>query len=270
MLNNGFIILYRSILGWEWYDDINTKILFLHLVLTVNYEDKPWHGMVIKRGQRVCSLSKLAIETGLSIKNIRTALDHLKQTGEVAHGIALKSGLFTVNNYDIYQQVADKTADNGQANWQANGKPLASEGQQWNKANKDNKANKEQIPPISPKGESKSESESFSKFWNVYPRKKAKANAIKAFDKLKADDELLQKILVAISKQKEQADWQDANSKYIPYPATWLNGHRWEDDVKPTEADEFEKARSSAKAPCDIKPDTPRIITADMTAEEIF
>ncbi|MEG0306285.1 MAG: hypothetical protein RR635_11400, partial [Oscillospiraceae bacterium] len=134
-------------------------------------------------------MSKLAIETGLSIKNIRTALDHLKQTGEVAHGIALKSGLFTVNNYDIYQQVADKAADNGQANWQADGKPLASKGQQWNKANKDNKANKEQIPPISPKGES----ESFSKFWNIYPRKKAKANAIKAFDKLKADDELLQK-----------------------------------------------------------------------------
>ena len=40
----GWIKLHRQILDWEWYDDINVKVLFLHLLLTANYEDKKWQG----------------------------------------------------------------------------------------------------------------------------------------------------------------------------------------------------------------------------------
>ena len=32
MLGSGYIKLYRSLLNWEWYDDINTKTVFLHLL----------------------------------------------------------------------------------------------------------------------------------------------------------------------------------------------------------------------------------------------
>ena len=65
MLNKegSWIKIYRSLLDWEWYDDINTCRLFIHLLLTANYEDKKWHGMVIKRGQRFCSSVTLAWET---------------------------------------------------------------------------------------------------------------------------------------------------------------------------------------------------------------
>lgn len=103
MINGGFILLHRSLLNWEWYKESTTRTLFIHLLLTVNYEPQPWQGIVIKRGQRVASYGTLASETGLSIRQIRTAIAHLKTTGEVTHTATSKYGLFTVENYDKYQ-----------------------------------------------------------------------------------------------------------------------------------------------------------------------
>ena len=103
MLEGGFILLHRSILRWEWYGDLNTARLFIHLLLTVNYEPQRWQGIAVERGQRVASMAKLADETGLTVKQVRTALEHLKRTGEVTHKATSKYGLFTVNHYDRYQ-----------------------------------------------------------------------------------------------------------------------------------------------------------------------
>ena len=68
----------------------------------------------------------------------------------------------------------------------------------------------------------------FDKFWIVYPRHEGKENARKAFVKLKPDDAMLETLINAILKQKQSDQWADP--KYIPHPATWLNGHRWEDE----------------------------------------
>ena len=70
MLEGGFILLHRSILRWEWYGDLNTARLFIHLLLTVNYEPQRWQGIAVERGQRVASLAKLADETGLTVKHL--------------------------------------------------------------------------------------------------------------------------------------------------------------------------------------------------------
>ena len=47
MLENGFVKLHRSLLKWEWYDDLNTFKLFMHLLLTVNYYDRQWRGKTL-------------------------------------------------------------------------------------------------------------------------------------------------------------------------------------------------------------------------------
>ena len=42
-------------------------------------------------------------------------------------------------------------------------------------------------------------------------------------------------MLAAIEKQKASAQWQENGGQFIPYPATWLNQNRWEDELpKPT------------------------------------
>ena len=73
----------------------------------------------------------------------------------------------------------------------------------------------------------------FDRFWAAYPKKTAKPDAVRAFGKLKPDAELLETILGAIERQKSTAQWQEDGGRFIPHPATWLNGRRWEDEVQP-------------------------------------
>ena len=72
----------------------------------------------------------------------------------------------------------------------------------------------------------------FIEFWDKYPKKVSKKNAKKVFLKLNPSNEQLEKIYKALENQKKSKQWQD--KQYIPYPATWLNGERWEDETDTT------------------------------------
>ena len=72
----------------------------------------------------------------------------------------------------------------------------------------------------------------FDEFWKLYPKKKDKANTRKKWLKLKPDDELFETIISALKKQMQSEQWQKNNGQYIPYPTTWINGERWEDEIK--------------------------------------
>lgn len=71
--------------------------------------------------------------------------------------------------------------------------------------------------------------EGFDSFWQAYPNKKAKADALKAWGKV--PPELHSSILAAVTVQKQSADWLKDGGKFIPHAATWLNGKRWEDET---------------------------------------
>lgn len=75
----------------------------------------------------------------------------------------------------------------------------------------------------------------FDRFWEAYPKKKAKVEARKRWDKLKVTDALAQTMLDAIAEQKKSADWTREDGRFIPYPATWLNQGRWLDELSASE-----------------------------------
>ena len=114
MLESGYIKLYRSLLNWEWYDDINTKTVFLHLLLTVSIAESQWHGITVPRGSRVSSYAVLAKETRLAERQVRTAISHLEMTGELTRYKHPKFTVFAINNYDKYQLMTDKTTEQRQ------------------------------------------------------------------------------------------------------------------------------------------------------------
>lgn len=78
--------------------------------------------------------------------------------------------------------------------------------------------------------------EGFDIWWREYPRKTAKADALKAFTKLAPSSELLDEMVAAV---RRQALWDDWRRGFIPHGATWISGRRWEDvktaDVGPPE-----------------------------------
>lgn len=116
MLESGYIKLYRSLLNWEWYDDINTKTVFLHLLLTVSIAESQWHGITVPRGSRVSSYAVLASETKLSVDKVRTAIKHLEATGEITRCKHPKYTVFTVNNYDKFQNIPSISQGDSQSN----------------------------------------------------------------------------------------------------------------------------------------------------------
>lgn len=99
----GHIKIDRKILEWEWYRDINTCRLFIHLLLKANWKDGRFQGTEVLRGSLVTSYSRLAEETGLSVQNVRTAIKHLNSTGEITNKQHAKFTVITVKNYDKYQ-----------------------------------------------------------------------------------------------------------------------------------------------------------------------
>ena len=103
MTNEGWISLYRKFLEWEWYDYPTVKIIFLHCLLSANHKNIKWRDIVIKRGQLVTSYEKLASLNGLTVQQVRTALEKLQATNEITYQSTSQYSIITVKNYNLYQ-----------------------------------------------------------------------------------------------------------------------------------------------------------------------
>jgi len=82
---------------------------------------------------------------------------------------------------------------------------------------------------------SKNLSELFEEFYKNYPKKKGKHRAYRWFKSHKPDEALVAKMIEATNNQKQTFQWKQKNGRFIPHPATWLNGGSWENEIKPEE-----------------------------------
>lgn len=87
----------------------------------------------------------------------------------------------------------------------------------------------------SPRGDIDEVEMRFTRFWQQYPKKVAKVDAKKAFIKLNPDDDLLGVMLAALERHKTSEGWTKDGGRFIPYPATWINQRRWEDEIDTAE-----------------------------------
>lgn len=138
MLESGHVILPRLFFrDWEWSDDANTVAVFLRLLIEADIVPNTWHGIEVPRGGMVSSYAKLAEKTGLSVKQVRTAIKHLEAAGYVARTTYAKCTVFSVKNFDMFQSGAGNEASSGQGK----GKQGASKGQQNKKIEEDKEDN---------------------------------------------------------------------------------------------------------------------------------
>jgi hypothetical protein len=72
----------------------------------------------------------------------------------------------------------------------------------------------------------------FDLFWSTFPRKIGKGAAELAWKKIKPDATLQARIIQAVKAQCKSEQWRRDGGQFIPHPATWLNGKRWEDEVE--------------------------------------
>lgn len=153
---NGFIKLHRQFKEWEWYTDIPTKTLFIHLLLSVSYQDYKYRGMIIKAGQRICSQRMLAEETGLSEMQVRRGLRILKKTKEISLNATNYNTLVTVENWAVYQDEGKEDNEPITNQQRTNNEPITNEertnNEASNKNTKNTKNTKNNPPIVPPKG----------------------------------------------------------------------------------------------------------------------
>lgn len=182
------------------------------------------------------------------IGNITLALIEYSESGTVPELSPIADMAFTAFKQTIdrdtekWENVCKRNAENVKKRWEKNSDTKNTTAYDRTKSytkNTDNdnvtdtvtdneNDNKKNIPPLPSDGDT----DGFERFWQTYPRKVAKVQALKAWSKLKPNEELLNVILSALEREKQSFQWRKDNGQFIPYPATWLNGRRWEDDLK--------------------------------------
>lgn len=233
----GFILLHRRLLGWEWYGDGNTMRVFIHLLLKANFEPKKWRGVTVGRGQCATSLAEIAGELGLSERNVRTAIKHLKSTGEVTHERHPDFGLYTIKNYDAYQ--ANDTRSDRRVTPDRHTKEQLEQVKNL----------KKETPP---KGGVKKESAAktkYGEFENVLLDGQEHGKLVDSLGDIGAAEYI----------ERLSAYLAQTGHRYKSHYATLLNW--WRKDGKPVKR---------TPGPHRVKPDAGREITPDMTAREIF
>ena len=70
----------------------------------------------------------------------------------------------------------------------------------------------------------------FDEFWSKYPKKVARKEAEKAFNRLKSDERL--KAIEVIQSHVDYWKATDTDKMFIPHASTWINGARFDDELE--------------------------------------
>lgn len=249
---DGYIRLDRTILNWEWYTDVNTFKLFLHILLKANKETGQRGGISIPRGAVAISYQELSEETGLSVQNIRTSLKRMKKTGELEVESRGKFSIITVKNYDRYQDLEKPKENkehrlNNPANTDAN--TVANSHQTGlhnmfcyvekespntvsNMAGNtdcDTKKKNYQYKCDIQKKKSCHKVEMFDVFWNIYPRKEHKTLSKQEYENLFLERRDLreEEVLKAAKNYAEYCKILNKMNMYIYMAHNWLKKEIW-------------------------------------------
>lgn len=105
-----FIKLDRNIQEWRWYTNANTFRVFIHLLLNANIKPNDFENAKIKRGELATSYDKIANTLKLTNQQVRTAISHLKLTGEITITRYSKFIVISIVNYSQYQDKSTITS----------------------------------------------------------------------------------------------------------------------------------------------------------------
>lgn len=215
--------------GWvkfqrSWLDhplihkDNDYLLVWLYLITNAAIEPTPamfgGRYITLQAGQLTTGRRQLAQATGVQEKKVYRALSVLEHGQLIGQQASRQNTLITVL---IWHQLQD----GGQLIGQRTGNEWAASGQQMGTLEEARIKNQEYLS-------SGQTSDDFDLFWEAYPKKKSKQDARRAFKKKHPPVSFL---IAAIERQKQTDQWKRDDGQFIPYPATWLNGGCWDDEV---------------------------------------
>jgi hypothetical protein len=227
--NNGWTKRWRARWSKGYHKDHLLWVVMDYMIDHAAYQEetifrKGVGKIITQRGELVFSERELANFLGVDRQRIRTALRVLRNsefltqnlTQNLTHGITHVK----VINYDTYQ--SDNVCANPAPNPplpHAQPRPNPVLDSTYSRRSKEYK-------------ETNYSSNGFETFWQAYPKRKNKIDALRAWEKTKKIRPSIEVVLKKINELKITQDWSKDGGKFIPYPASWLNRGGWEDEVK--------------------------------------
>lgn len=218
--NKGWVRLYRNIEDWPLYfsEPFTKTQAWIDLFLMANHQPGRVYirgvEIKLKRGQIAWSEVTMAARWRWGRNKVRNFLKWLKTEQQIEQQKSqYLTSIITILNYENFQNdTADDTAEGQQTIQQT-------EHKQECKELKNEKNNTLIIP------------DNFLPFWEQYRNKKGKQKAIQAWNRMTEQEQKL--ALDALPAHNKQEQWIRDDGRYIPHPATWLNGKRWLDELVP-------------------------------------
>ncbi len=217
----GFFKCFRSIIDWEWFKDANTLQVWIYCLAKANHKDKKYKGNLIKRGSFYTSYEKISQETGLSVRQIRTALNHLKSTNELTNATSPKGSIISIKNYDLYQDTTSTLTVNRQT---TDKQPTT------NKKYKNIKNSSSSDSIATPTTTQPSFSDDFNRFWQAYLKKGSKKDTYEEWCSHDFSEEDVELIVFAAGEySKEMED----DRRTMVYSRTFIENEMYLDYMKP-------------------------------------
>ena len=202
-LDNGWLKNHRL---WVFWSYCLLKAAHANINVTVGFQRVP-----LETGQFIYGRDKAAAELDMTVRQVRTCLDCLKDAGNVTIKTTSRFSIITVVNWDSYQDI--KTENDQQNDQQTTSKRPANDHNMRIKEKKNTKTS-----PFA---------DEFAQFWEAYPLKTKKLEARKAWAKCHPP---LREVLSTLKWQTTSEKWTKDEGKFIPHPTTWLNSGMWEDE----------------------------------------
>lgn len=240
----GYIKLHRKLFDSEVFADPKLLKTWIWCLMSANWDGrKLWTGDTLERGEFITGYRKASHELGFSKNTIMRHFKKLVFLEMIETHPGTKGTRVVINNYHSYQSFDDENAGtvygtldtstlNGKTGAKAGAGSKKRDGLRYTNGDADGDsngdANGDYNNKITSKQNKKKYTHIFESFWNVYPRRVAKANAFVAFKNAvkRCDAKDIIDAAEVFGKSPK------GRGKFCPHPATWLNGDRWLDDPK--------------------------------------
>ena len=222
MDKRGYIKLYRKMQEnflWKERREFSKAEAWIDILWEIQHDPEPqnvqlgWKVVQVNQGQTIKSLETWAKRWNWSKSRVWRFLKLLHSQSMIRYENETKTIRITVLNY--WKYAGQRNENETKVKRKRNGSETEVKPDKNDKNVKNNK-------------DTGDYPDDFEKWWQEYPKKKAKKAAFKAWQNAK-DKPGLDKLVKAVQIQRKSRDWNKENGRYIPHPATWLNQGRWED-----------------------------------------
>jgi hypothetical protein len=235
-MSGGWIKVYRQLQDHSlWRGERFTKgQAWVDLMLSASHADhevmRDYGTLTVLRGQVLTSQLALSRRWGWHRESVSKFLLYLKSAGMTSTQTSNRTStgytLITILNYEKYQgsedEDTDSQPDNG-ASTQTSTRPAVAR-QSPGTIKNGKKGKKNTSANGLPHG--------FAAWWDEYPKKVGKIQAVNAWEKLDPDEPLQVLVLDAIRKQKRTVKAMLENDRtHILDPERWIKYRRWEDEI---------------------------------------